>query len=74
MCVNGLGLTSVCENVNVKLNIFMWFYVAILYIKATMVSVCLSVWAVPGKFFQSLPVPYGASPDVTDSRKKRNQG
>jgi hypothetical protein len=26
---------------------------------------CLSVWAVPGRFFQSLPVPYGASPDVT---------
>jgi len=23
------------------------------------------VWAVPGRFFQSLPVPYGASPDVT---------
>jgi len=37
------------------------------------------VWAVPGRFFQSLPVPYGASPDVTspdvtDSREKRNQG
>jgi len=31
------------------------------------------VWAVLGKFFQSLPVPYGASPDVTDSREKRNQ-
>jgi len=30
----------------------------ILYIKATM-SVCLSVRAVPGKLFQSLPVPYG---------------
>jgi len=28
------------------------------------------VWAVPGKFFQSLPVPCGASPDVTDSREK----
>ncbi len=28
MCVNGLGLTSMCENVNVELNIFMWFYVA----------------------------------------------
>jgi hypothetical protein len=25
---------------------------------------CLSVWAVPGRFFQSLPVPCGASPDV----------
>ncbi len=35
---------------------------------------CLSVWAVPGKFFQSLPIPCGASPDVTDSREKRNQG
>jgi hypothetical protein len=40
---------------------------------------CLSVWAVPGIFFQSLPVPCGASldvtsPDVTDSREKRNQG
>jgi len=35
---------------------------------------CLSVWAVPGRFFQSLPVPGGASPDVTDSREKRNQG
>jgi hypothetical protein len=35
---------------------------------------CLSVWAVPGRFFSSLPVPYGASPDVTDSKEKRNQG
>jgi hypothetical protein len=49
-------------------------------VKATaVVSVCLSVWAVPGKFFQSLPVPCGASldvtsPDVTNSREKRNQG
>jgi hypothetical protein len=33
-------------------------YVIILYIKAT-VSVCLSVWAVPGRFFQSLLVPCG---------------
>jgi len=37
------------------------------------------VWAVPGRFFQSLPVPCGVSPDVTssdvtDSREKRNQG
>jgi hypothetical protein len=37
----------------------------ILYIKANMVSVRLSVcvdknWAVPGRFFQSLPVPCGA--------------
>jgi hypothetical protein len=31
----------------------------ILYIKVTM-SVRLSVWAVPGKFFQLLPVPCGA--------------
>jgi len=35
------------------------------------------VWAMPGRFFQSLPVPCGASPDVTsldviDSREKRN--
>jgi hypothetical protein len=42
-------------------------------------GVCLYVWAVPGRFFQSLPVPCGASPnvtspDVTDSREKRNQG
>jgi hypothetical protein len=42
-------------------------------------GVCLSVWAVPGRFFQSLPVPCGASPDVTspdvtDSREKKNQG
>ncbi len=37
-------------------------------------SVCLSVWAVPRRFFQSLPVPCGASPDVTNSREKRNQG
>jgi len=37
-------------------------------------GVCLSMWAVPGRFFQSLPVPCGASPDVTDSREKRNQG
>ncbi len=40
---------------------------------------CLSVWAVSGRFFQSLPVPCGASPYVTspyvtDSREKRNQG
>jgi len=32
------------------------------------------VWAVPGRLIQSLPVPCGASPDVTDSREKRNQG
>jgi len=37
------------------------------------------MWAVPGRFFQSLPVPYGASPDVTspnvtNSREKRNHG
>jgi hypothetical protein len=42
-------------------------------------GVCQSVWAVPGRFFQSLPVPCGASPDVTsldvtDSKEKRNQG
>ncbi len=49
----------------------------ILYIKATMVvSVCLSVWAMPGRFFQSLFVPCGVSPDVTspdvtDSREKK---
>jgi len=35
------------------------------------------VWAVPGRFFQSLLVPCGASPyvtspDVTGSREKRN--
>jgi len=42
-------------------------------IKATL-FVCLFVWAVSGRFFQSLPVPCGASPDVTDSREKRNQG
>ncbi len=34
---------------------------------------CLYVWAVPRKFFQSLPVPCGVSPDVTDSREKTNQ-
>jgi hypothetical protein len=33
----------------------------------------------PGRFFQSLPVPCGASPDVpspdvTNSREKRNKG
>ncbi len=33
----------------------------ILYIKANMVSVCVDKnWAVPGRFFQSLPVPCGA--------------
>jgi len=37
------------------------------------------VWAMPGRFFQSLLVPCGASQDVTsqdvtDSREKRNQG
>jgi hypothetical protein len=32
-----------------------------LYIKANMVSVCVDKnWAVPGRFFQSLPVPCGA--------------
>jgi len=49
----------------------------ILYIKATVVFVCLSVWAVLGKFFQSPPIPCGASPNVTspyvtDSRKKKS--
>jgi len=39
----------------------------------------MSVWAVPGRFFQSLPVPCGASLDVTssdviDSREKKNHG
>jgi hypothetical protein len=29
---------------------------------------------VPGKFFQSLPVPCGASLDVTDSREKKIRG
>jgi hypothetical protein len=37
------------------------------------------VWAVPGRFFQSLPVPCGASPYVispyvTDSREKKIRG
>jgi len=37
------------------------------------------VWAVPGRFFQSLPVPCGVSldvtsPDVTDSRGKEIRG
>jgi len=37
------------------------------------------MWAVLGKFFQSLPIlcevsPDVTSPDVTDSREKRNQG
>jgi hypothetical protein len=37
------------------------------------------VWAVPGKFFQSLPVPCGASPnvispDVIDSKEKKIKG
>jgi hypothetical protein len=34
---------------------------SILYIKANMVSVCVDKnWAVPGRFFESLPVPCGA--------------
>jgi len=37
-------------------------------------GVCLSVWAMPGRFFQSLPIPCRVSPDVTDSREKINQG
>jgi hypothetical protein len=45
----------------------------ILYIKATM---CLSVWAMLRKFFQSLPVPCGVSPYVTSQiwlqRKKKS--
>ncbi len=33
----------------------------VLYIKANMVSICVDKnWAVPGRFFQSLLVPYGA--------------
>jgi len=32
------------------------------------------VWAVPGRFFQSLPVSCGASPDVTDSREEKKLG
>jgi len=37
------------------------------------------MWAMLGRFFQSLPVPCGVSPDVTsldvtDSREKINQG
>ncbi len=32
----------------------------ILYIKATVVSACVDKnWAVPGRFFQSLPIPCG---------------
>jgi len=47
--------------------------------KSNSSGVCRFVWAMPGRFFQSLPIPYGASPDVTspnvtDSREKRNQG
>jgi hypothetical protein len=54
----------------------MGFY---LIYKSNSGGVCLSVWAVPKRFFQSLPVPCGASsdvtsPNVTDSREKRNQG
>jgi len=37
-------------------------------------GVCLFVWAVPGRFFQSLPVPCGASPDVMTSEKKEIRG
>jgi hypothetical protein len=48
--------------------VFYYYYYIILYIKANMVSFCvdkMSVcvdknWAVPGRFFQSLPVPCGA--------------
>jgi len=44
----------------------------ILYIKAnTVVSVCVDKnWAVPGRFFQSLPVPYG----VYDKQGRARQG
>jgi len=48
-------------------SIMVKLYYLFLYIKTT-------VWAMPGRFFQSLPVPCGASPDVIDSREKRNQG
>ncbi len=35
--------------------------ISILYIKANMASICVDKnWAVPGRFFQSLPVPCGA--------------
>jgi hypothetical protein len=35
--------------------------IRILYIKANVVSVCVDKnWAVPGRFFQSLPLPCGA--------------
>jgi hypothetical protein len=38
------------------------FLKKILYIKANVVSVCVDKnWAVPRRFFQSLPVPCGAS-------------
>jgi hypothetical protein len=43
---------------------------AILYIKAIVVVVCLSVC--PGNAWKILPVI--TSPNVTDSREKRNQG
>jgi len=38
-------------------HIFVSFFPPILYIKAIVVSVCLYVWAMPRRFFQSLPVP-----------------
>jgi hypothetical protein len=35
-------------------------YPLVLYIKTNMVSVCVDKnWTVPGRFFQSLPVPCG---------------
>jgi hypothetical protein len=40
--------------------IYSWQGFIILYIKANVVSVCVDKnWAVPGRFFQSLPVPCG---------------
>jgi hypothetical protein len=41
------------EGQEYKLGMVKWFNLWILYIKATVMSVCLFVWAVPGKFFQS---------------------
>ncbi len=39
-------------------NFAIYIYIYI-YIYISKHGVCLSVWVVPGKFFQSLPIPYG---------------
>ncbi len=90
ICVfNGFSKQTLCVSIDVFLLLFFLMAsrggiktfcvellktlgLSILYIKATW---CLSVWAVPGRFFQSLPVPCGAhSLSVVTNRAGQGQG